>query len=780
MIDALRRLAALLRSVVGDLALFVGGVLALEVLSAIPEFCELISVGPGGQGAVLWSSIGLAAVLFAWLGIRMTGRLRRLRVRQEGAWESISERGTVTVEFILVMPVLILLFGTLYQLTIIANAAQVVRYAAFAGARTAIVNGTLDTTMSAGTFFSEYPPMGPFVFDEGPPKQAVYMALAGMSPGVFSPPSHAQSGATSATAEAFGNFASLNAVLHSGLSWTAPYLANAYQYAANSTIVTFNTDKTTIILTPEEYVQPQYTIAGLDTTNYVPTPTSAHIAKMLDFGADPVETGITDVVDGFFNSFQAGTSTSALKLPTNSWAPKASNVKLGIKKAAAKMLAEVVVKEVEKALDDAEQAVAKGLEAAVDKMVKAIVDNLSVSVASLLSPITEALNSAANELATMPDPFAPQKVEVTVQYMLRLPFPSIFYFTSSNPSGYQYPGRAFLLDAPEYFTATLHTTVRRASLLSLITTIPNAGKVVGLVADVAGDDEEEESTIPNTPLYYRGRPEAGYTFGDKLTPSTAPSGSADPTNSPEGYPPGTQPPNTGEDGSPAIPPHPSSDPGKGPHWVVKTGLAGNGLPMTVVGTGTTTELYLDCNTNKLYTWAAGTWDRSKYPPKFVAQTPSWGTGQIIPAAVIQHKSHGWSSAQQWLDTYNGEYYLRVKEETGPNGYKSYQPMKSGHSGGHWKEAAKFSKPTVGFTVNPSSGEGPLGVNCVSTVSGGGLSWAWNFGDGSKSSAHNPTHEYAKVTSKHTYKVTLTVTGPGGAVTEHKYVTVNPPPPKKKQ
>ena len=55
------------------------------------------------------------------------------------------------------------------------------------------------------------------------------------------------------------------------------------------------------------------------------------------------------------------------------------------------------------------------------------------------------------------------------------------------------------------------------------------------------------------------------------------------------------------------------------------------------------------------------------------------------------------------------------------------------------------------------------------------SWAWDFGDGSKSDAKNPSHTYA---AAGTYNVTLTVTDNGGgtnAVTHSTTVSAPPPP-----
>ncbi|MEW6302831.1 MAG: S8 family serine peptidase [Verrucomicrobiota bacterium] len=65
-----------------------------------------------------------------------------------------------------------------------------------------------------------------------------------------------------------------------------------------------------------------------------------------------------------------------------------------------------------------------------------------------------------------------------------------------------------------------------------------------------------------------------------------------------------------------------------------------------------------------------------------------------------------------------------------------------------------------FTASPTSGAAPLTVNFTDKSSGNIISRSWDFGDGSPlSSAVNPSHTYQNAGS---YKVTLTVTGQGGA------------------
>ena len=83
-------------------------------------------------------------------------------------------------------------------------------------------------------------------------------------------------------------------------------------------------------------------------------------------------------------------------------------------------------------------------------------------------------------------------------------------------------------------------------------------------------------------------------------------------------------------------------------------------------------------------------------------------------------------------------------------------------------------PTTNFSGSPTTGIAPLTVNFTDVTIGPAATRVWNFGDGSTSSATNPSHVYAAGT----YTVSLTATGPGGSDTETKtnlVVVAHPPP-----
>ena len=84
--------------------------------------------------------------------------------------------------------------------------------------------------------------------------------------------------------------------------------------------------------------------------------------------------------------------------------------------------------------------------------------------------------------------------------------------------------------------------------------------------------------------------------------------------------------------------------------------------------------------------------------------------------------------------------------------------------------------TASFSANPSSGQAPLTVQFTDQSSGPVTGWNWNFGDGTTSTAQNPSHAY---NSAGNFAATLTVTGSSGQTSSASrtiIVTNAPPPP----
>ena len=81
-------------------------------------------------------------------------------------------------------------------------------------------------------------------------------------------------------------------------------------------------------------------------------------------------------------------------------------------------------------------------------------------------------------------------------------------------------------------------------------------------------------------------------------------------------------------------------------------------------------------------------------------------------------------------------------------------------------------PQTDFIGAPRRGQAPLDVSFSDLTTGAVTAWDWDFGDSGSSTLQNPLHTYS---FSGTYAVSLTASGPGGAVTETKtsYVIVTP-------
>ncbi len=76
-----------------------------------------------------------------------------------------------------------------------------------------------------------------------------------------------------------------------------------------------------------------------------------------------------------------------------------------------------------------------------------------------------------------------------------------------------------------------------------------------------------------------------------------------------------------------------------------------------------------------------------------------------------------------------------------------------------------AEPSASFTCQTEG----LKILCIDQSSGDVTSWAWDFGDGSKSSSQNVTHTYR---TEGGYIVSLKVRGPGGEDSTSQVITVS--------
>ncbi|MCB9504478.1 MAG: PKD domain-containing protein, partial [Deferribacteres bacterium] len=81
--------------------------------------------------------------------------------------------------------------------------------------------------------------------------------------------------------------------------------------------------------------------------------------------------------------------------------------------------------------------------------------------------------------------------------------------------------------------------------------------------------------------------------------------------------------------------------------------------------------------------------------------------------------------------------------------------------------------TADFTANVTSGAAPLAVNFTDQSTGSVTSWNWSFGDGSTSTAQNPTHTYA-ADGNYTVSLISTSATCSDGVTKTNYISISTP------
>jgi len=87
-----------------------------------------------------------------------------------------------------------------------------------------------------------------------------------------------------------------------------------------------------------------------------------------------------------------------------------------------------------------------------------------------------------------------------------------------------------------------------------------------------------------------------------------------------------------------------------------------------------------------------------------------------------------------------------------------------------KSITVVSGLTASFTYSPASPIAGLAVQFTDTSAGGPTSWQWNFGDGSTSTAENPSHVFSATA---TYTITLKVSNNSGSKSTSQTISVLP-------
>jgi len=169
----------------------------------------------------------------------------------------------------------------------------------------------------------------------------------------------------------------------------------------------------------------------------------------------------------------------------------------------------------------------------------------------------------------------------------------------------------------------------------------------------------------------------------------------------------------------------------------------------------------------VYRYDAGSASTSKFPQSFEGHffAGELGRGWIKPVHVGAGGSVGEIGNFPW----GGKQIMDMA--FGPDGSLYVLDYGTGYFNGDANSAlyrydyvaGGNQAPTAVAAGTPTSGQAPLAVSFSSAGSadpeGGALSYAWTFGDGTTSTAANPSKTF---TSNGTYGVTLTVTDPQGA------------------
>ncbi|MFT5289081.1 MAG: hypothetical protein ACI82F_001140 [Planctomycetota bacterium] len=423
----------------------------VEIMAHPAHLVSLVDNAHLNSGLAFQIGVGVAFIAMALLAMRWTARL--FRSGQKLSWDPVQRatQGTVMAEFALVLPVVLLLIGTVIQIALIAHAAVVVRYAAFAAARSAIVSFEADTnpSLSANPANSllaalQVPPFPEWV-DETRPEQAAYAVLATLSPRfAISDPQGANMARLVEAQGAHwqgGNYAQRMAYAREATRlWT---IRSFHQDTNSNDLAAWHDSYAPLIPLPPHAVQPARQAANQAEIGYLlprPPALGALIPNSIPIVINiPIPSPLNAVIPPI--SF-----TVNIPLPAN--------------------------------------------------LIRPLTTQLDSAINVLRTGSAAAVRAFAESPANI-DPFAPKEVEITLAYDFKLAIPSLLQLapgvTRPAPGG---EGVAFRLIHEDYFTVRLQSTGGRRSLLSVIPKIP----------DVAGSIANQSfETVENSPLYFRPR-----------------------------------------------------------------------------------------------------------------------------------------------------------------------------------------------------------------------------------------------------------------------------------
>lgn len=168
-----------------------------------------------------------------------------------------------------------------------------------------------------------------------------------------------------------------------------------------------------------------------------------------------------------------------------------------------------------------------------------------------------------------------------------------------------------------------------------------------------------------------------------------------------------------------------------------------------------------CNITFSKTAGTGTTDCSILEPFLTANTPCYGSSLVLEANVIEGATYTWTSPDN--QTHNGRTWTRTNATLNMAGQYNCHVVAGTQSGDEGINVFVLPNVNANFTFTEATvGEAVQFTGTETTTPAGHnseiTSRHWNFGDGTSSSAVNPTHTYS---APGDYQVTYTLAVTGG-------------------
>ena len=144
----------------------------------------------------------------------------------------------------------------------------------------------------------------------------------------------------------------------------------------------------------------------------------------------------------------------------------------------------------------------------------------------------------------------------------------------------------------------------------------------------------------------------------------------------------------------------------------------------------------------------------------------------VPTSVTIGTNTGSTLARTGLYTVTAVFNISASEAVGSKNATVVFPAPPGtFTGTAVFQVTAGSGVVAGFTATPTSGTVPLAVSFTDASTGTITSRLWNFGDGTTSTANNPSHTYTN-TASYTVSLAVFATAGSNTLTRTSYVTVS--------